>query len=200
MAGKSVLAWHFCGDKLRDGRPIPRNGVWLKHEGECKMCESGLHASRRLIDALHYAPGNTLCRVECADIAVEQDDKLVCHRRRIIARFDATDLLPRAARKFALDVIHLWDAPPVVVKFLKTGDESLRAAAWDAAWDARAAWDAARAVRDAAGDAAGAAWDAWDAARAARDAAGDAARAVRDAQNKWLTREALKILRKQENR
>ena len=24
---KTVLAWHFCGDKLRDGRPIPRQGT-----------------------------------------------------------------------------------------------------------------------------------------------------------------------------
>ncbi len=197
---KTVLAWHFCGDALRDGRPIPPNGVWLKHEGKCVMCKSGLHASRRLIDALNYAPGNTLCRVECADIAAEQDGKLVCHKRKIIARFNAEDLLWRASRKFALDVIHLWDAPPIVVKFLKTGDGSLRAAALDAvgtAWDdaADAAWDAvwtARAARPAV----------WTARAALSAALADArgawatAREAGEAQNKWLTREAMKIIRR----
>ena len=201
---KSVLAWHFVADKLRDGRPIPRKGVWLKHETECVMCEAGLHASRRLLDALQYAPGKMLCRVECVDVAAEQDDKLVCHKRKIIARFDSEELLWRASRKFALDVIHLWPAPKVVIKFLKTGDKSLRAAAWDAARDA--AWSAARAAARAAawGAARDAAWAAaWDAVRdAARDAAWgaawDAARdAVWVAQNKWLTREVMKIIRRQ---
>jgi len=198
---KSVLAWHFVADKLRDGRPIPRKGVWLKHETECVMCEAGLHASRRLLDALQYAPGKMLCRVECVDVAAEQDDKLVCHKRKIIARFDSEELLWRASRKFALDVIHLWPAPKVVIKFLKTGDKSLRAAAWAAA--GAAAWAAA-------GDAAGAAaWAAWaaagdaagDAWAAAGDAAGDAwaaaGAAAGAAQNKWLTREVMKIIRRQ---
>jgi hypothetical protein len=96
------------------------------------------------------------------------------------------------ARRVALDVIHLWDAPPIVKEYLETGDESKRAAAWAAARDA--AWDAARdaawaAARDAARAAAwAAAWDtAWDAAwaasrAAARDAARDASMAAaRDA-------------------
>ena len=76
----------------------------------------------------------------------------------------------RFACQCALDVIHLWNAPPIVKRYLKTGNEKLRAAAWAAAWDA---------AGDAAGAAAGAA--AWaaagDAARAAaRAAAGDAMR------------------------
>ena len=54
----------------------------------------------------------------------------------------------RFACDCALDVIHLWDAPPIVKKYLETGDEKIRAAARDAAWDA--AWAAAG---DAAGDA-----------------------------------------------
>jgi hypothetical protein len=40
-------------------------------------------------------------------------------------------------RQCALDVIDLWDAPAVVRQYLETGDESLRASAWDAAWDAQ---------------------------------------------------------------
>jgi len=70
----------------------------------------------------------------------------------------------------ALSVIHLWDAPKVVIQYLETQDESIRdaaMAAWDAAWDA--AW-VERAAERAAARAAiwGAAQTAaWDAARAA---------------------------------
>jgi hypothetical protein len=185
---KTIQAWHFVNGTLRDGRSIPKDGEVLRYTGPLVMCKSGLHASREPFDALQYAPGPTLCLVNCAGEIVEGDDKLICSERTIIARMDATDLLRYFARMQALSVIHLWDTEPkdVVLDFLMTGDESLRAAAcaaaraaaWDAAcaaardaaWDA--AWDAARAAaRAAAGDAA------WDAARAAaRDAAGDAAR------------------------
>jgi hypothetical protein len=162
---KTVLAWHFVNDRLRDGRPIPADGVELRHEnGPVVMCQSGLHASRSLLDALNYAPGHTLCRVEMRDIVAEDDDKLVARSRTILWRIDAEPVLRQFARDCALEVLHLWAAPDVVVEYLLTGDESLRAAARDAA--RAAAWDAAwAAARDAARDAA---WDAaWDAARAA---------------------------------
>ena len=185
----TIIAYHFCGDTLRDGRPIPPDGEWLAHDGPVVMCESGLHASRHPFDALQYAPGPILCRVECADVVDEEADKLVCRRRRIITRIDATELCRQAARRYALDVLHLWeDAPQVVRDYLTTGDDSIRAAARDAAW--AAARDAARAAaraaaRDAARDAARAAARdaardaAWAAAWAAlSDAASDAARAA----------------------
>ena len=144
----TVLAYHFCGPKLRDGRPIPPDGEWLAHDGPVVMCESGLHASRHPFDALQYAPGPILCRVECADVVDEEADKLVCRRRRIITRIDSTDLCLQAARRYALDVIHLWPAPDVARLYLETGAESLKVAAWAAAWAAAraAARDAARAA------------------------------------------------------
>ena len=129
----SVIAYHFCGDTMRNDRPIPPDGEWLTHDGPVVMCESGLHASRHPFDALQYAPGPLLCRVECADVVDEGADKLVCRRRRIITRIDSTDLCLQAARRYALDVIHLWPAPDVVRLYLETGDESLEVAARDAA-------------------------------------------------------------------
>jgi hypothetical protein len=176
---KTIQAWHFVNGTLRDGRPIPKDGEVLRYKGPLVMCESGLHASREPYDAMQYAPGPTLCLVNCSGEIVEGDDKLICTERTIIARMDATDLLRYFARMQALSVIHLWDTEPkdVVLDFLMTGDESLRDAAWAAAGDA--AWAAAGdAAWAAAGDAAWAtAWDAaWDAARAAAwAAAGDAA-------------------------
>ena len=149
-----IPAWHFAGERLRNGDRVPVNGKWLTWNGPLKMCESGLHASREPFDALQYAPGPILCKVECDGKIIEQNDKLVCQRRRILARVDATELLRYFARTQALSVVHLWDAPDIVLDYLMMDDENIRAAARNAAW--AAAWAAARA----------AAWAAaWDAAR-----------------------------------
>lgn len=159
-----IRAYHFVGKTLRDGRPVPPDGEWLEHDGPIVMCQSGLHASRHPFDALRYAPGATLCLVDCDGDVEEDTDKLVCRRRRIVARIDATDLLLAFAREQALGVVHLWDAPEVVVRYLQTGDETIRATADAAAWYAAlaaadaAAWSAAlAAARD---DAGAAAWSA----------------------------------------
>ncbi len=179
-----MMAYHFVGKTLRDGRPIPADGEWLEHDGTIEMCNSGLHASLHPFDALKYAPGDTLCIVDVEGDIEQQSDKLVCRRRRIVARLDATELLWAFSRKCALDVIHLWDAPAVVREYLKSGREDLRAAALaaarDAAWAAAlaAALAAARAAAWAAALAAArdAAWAAaWDAQRQAFQVAVDAA-------------------------
>ena len=115
------------------------------------MCESGLHFSRLPHQALEYAPGATICLVEVGGEVVEETngDKGICSRRKIIARMDATELLRFYARMQAVKVLEYWDTEPpeVVCDYLMTGDESLRAAAWDAARAAArdAAWDAANA-------------------------------------------------------
>ena len=147
-----IRAYHFVGATLRDGSPIPPDGEWLEFSGECVMCTSGLHWSRHPFHALTYAPGATLCLDDVDEIIAEQNDKGLSRRRRIVARFDATDMLWEMARWSALQVIHLWNAPQVVRDYLTTGDESLRAAAWAAARDAAqdAAWDAAEAAAGAA--------------------------------------------------
>ena len=176
--------YHFTGDTLRDGRPVPAIGEWLVHEGPIKLCASGLHASRHPFDALTYAPGARLHRVELRGIEGEEADKVVARERRIIASIDAADLLRAFARQCALDVVELWDAPDVVRTYLLTGDETIRAAARAAARAAEAAQDAwaARATAWAAQDA----WDAWDAwaAQAAWAAAQAAAWAAQAAKQK----------------
>ncbi len=175
-----ILAWHFCGDTLRDGSPIPDDGVTLEHDGDLVMCETGLHASVNIMDALNYAPGHTICRVRVEGHQKQgHSDKLVCRSRTVLWRIDGEQILRDFARWCALQVVHLWDAPAVAKKYLETGKKELRDAAWAAA--GAAAGDAAQAAaRDAARGAA--------AQAAARDAAWDAARAAaRDAQNKQLT-------------
>ena len=155
---ETILGWHWTGEALRDGRPLPAVGEWLEHEGPVVICESGLHGSRAILDALRYAPGHMLHRVEFADVAEEHNDKLVARRRCIVWSFNVEDVLRSFARRVALDVAHQWDMPDVVREYLETGREELRTAARSAAWDAArsaarsAAWDAARSA-------------AWDSAR-----------------------------------
>lgn len=175
-----IRAYHFFGERLRDGRPVPADGERLTaYDQPLKLCSYGLHASRHPADALRYAPGSNLALVDLSGDVLEGDDKLCASERTIIARIDATPLLRQFAREQALSVLHLWDAPGVVRRYLETGDESLRVAAWAAAWDteaaAKIAWTAAWTAEGAADCAA--AWDAaWAAARAAsRDAADCAA-------------------------
>lgn len=172
---KPIMAWWFgrgdgslgFGDTRR-----PRKGRALVHRGELKPCKSGLHASTNILDALKYAPGERLWRVEMSGEVVLENDKLVASRRKHLWCIDAKPVLRKFARMCALDVIDLWDAPDVVVRYLKTGDESIQIAARSAAW-AAALGAAQSAARSAACDAAraaacGDAWvDACDAALAA---------------------------------
>ena len=175
---KTFFAWHFTADKLRDGSPLSKVGMWEHYEGKLELYKSGLHWSRDPFDALQHAPGANLRRVEIKGDILEQSNKGCSHYRRTVYQFDATELLRYFARMQALSIIHLYPngADDVVFDYLMTGDESLRAAAWAAAWDVAgaAAWVAARdsawaAARDSAGAAAGAA--AWDSAGAAAGAA-----------------------------
>jgi len=134
-------AWHFVGNRLRDGAPIPKDGEKLIYPGQPILCERGLHASLQAFDALQYAPGNTLCLVECGGTVLHSDDKLVCTERTILARMDAEPLLRQFARSQALAVLHLWEPPQVVLDYLM-GDDAARYAARYAARDA--AWAAAK--------------------------------------------------------
>jgi hypothetical protein len=172
---KRILAWHFLpGDGTvlaNTGDPVPPDGVWIEVAPPIKLCERGLHASLSPLDALQYARGSVVCRVELAGDVLYGDDKLCATKRRILWRIDAEHALRAFARRCALDVIHLWDAPEIVVRYLRTSDEAIGAAAWGAARGA--AWGAA-----------------WGAARDAAFAAaqGAARTAARDAQSRRLTR------------
>jgi len=169
-----TTGWHFAAQPgvLRDGRAFTL-GETLRHEGPVVPCDRGYHASPTVLDALRYAPGPYLYRVELGGTIVPHGDPVnkyaASERTAISGGADASPLLRTFARSCALDVVHLWDAPPVVMQYLLTGDEALRSAAGATAWVA-------------AGVAAGAAaWAAWGAARAAARAAGAAGAAARAA-------------------
>jgi hypothetical protein len=184
---QKVLAWHFTSDTLRDGRPVPAVGVTLTHKGPVAQCESGLHASKNLVDCIGYAPyGSTLLhRVELWGDVNEGNDKLVARNRRIIATIPATDFLREFAREVALEALLSYFPAPAddteafedyahVLTYLASGASELRPEAESAGWRLRDhAWADYRADAADAADAAAAA-----ARAAAADAAADAAAAA----------------------
>ena len=122
-----MICYHFTNSTLRDGKPIPPIGEWLVFDGKPVPCECGLHASPDAFDALQYAPGETLHQVELGGIIKEHGNpinKFAAQKRKIVASIDAAPVMRLFARRVALDVIHLWDAPPIVKEYLETGDES----------------------------------------------------------------------------
>jgi hypothetical protein len=163
---KTFFAWHFTGNKLRDGSPLPKIGVWEHYEGKLELCAAGLHWSRDPFDALQHAPGANLRRVEIKGDFLEQEDKGCSHYRRTVYQTDATELLRYFARVQALSVVHLYPngTDDVLFNYLMTGDESIRDGARSAAESA--ARHAARAAAQSA---------AWAAARSAAESAAQSA-------------------------
>ena len=137
------LAWHFTGDTLRDGSPIPDVDQKLIFKGDIKICSRGYHWSKQPFDALQYAPGSKLHLVEYGGTVVEHNDKGCSSERTILKSMDATTLLRRFAADQALSVAHLWEMPDVVREYLTTLDEKLRAAAYTASAAYAAAYTAA---------------------------------------------------------
>ena len=170
-------------------------GETLTVAGPIFMCQRGLHACERLLDALAYANGTVICEVALGADVYTEADKSVSSSRTCIAMTTpevGERILRNFARWCALDVAHLWDMPEDVRQYLETGDESVRTAAWSAAWSAAdaaaksasrsaaetAAWTASRSAAWTAGEAAAdvASWTAAkSASRSAARAAGEAA-------------------------
>ena len=91
----NILAWHFLPENglTRFNEIKVEPGVEIVHKGKLKLCDSGLHASIKLDDALSFAPGPILCRVRCEGRVKQGDDKLVCSRRTVLWMFDASRVL-----------------------------------------------------------------------------------------------------------
>jgi len=127
VSATSELCFHFL--RVVDGVPVLRDGVtpappvgeWLEYTGPLVCCRSGLHASRRAIDALSYYnwENGVVCLVEVDGIGGEENDKIVCSRRRIVAMVEADELLrlfARAARDAA------WDATNDLLESMLLGE------------------------------------------------------------------------------
>jgi outer membrane protein assembly factor BamB len=187
--------WWFSENSKRlgykDNRKI-KLGITHKVKGKPVLCKHGLHASKKIIDALEYARGDIIWKVELGGVVLKGDDKMVATERTYIdGGVDISEVLKKFARMCALDVVHLWDAPDVVMEYLKTGNETLRYTAWSAACNSAGAGGAAWA---------GAGGAARYASRhasmgAARDTAAEAAEAACDASWEAVAKEARLLAR-----
>ena len=170
-----MKAWHFLAEDCRlryDDRQLvePGSVIELPRGRDLVLCEWGLHASKRPIDALKYAPGSVLCRVELSGGVVHDTDKSVGHRREVLWMADITWELHELAcwcAEAALRAANVtdersWNAIRVKRAWMdgEASDADLSAAAnaamnaawsaamnatWNAAWNAAgsAAWSAA---------------------------------------------------------
>ena len=104
MKEERILAWHFLPNDgcLRNGNgregqygkwrnPKVRACVVYVHKGPIEPCKRGLHASIKATDALRFASGTVVTRVECWDrVEHEGGNKLVCGHRKVLWVADAT--------------------------------------------------------------------------------------------------------------
>jgi hypothetical protein len=159
-----MKAWHFLADngKTRDGIQV-EVGQTLRVDPPLEMCRHGLHASLRALDALDYAPGAIVCRVELSGEIQQEPNKLVASERTVLWMEDATRVLHKFACVCAEQALRTVQASgytvdprsqqAIAVKRLwldgRASDAKLsaaRTAAWDAvlASSRTAARDAAR--------------------------------------------------------
>jgi hypothetical protein len=156
-----MLAWHF----LREDRKLRYPPYTLVEVGQkstveppLELCEWGLHASKRAIDALNYAPGSMACQVELSGEILEGDDKVCATERTVLKMIDATNTL----HEFAC-----WCAGQALLKEREAGREP-DPRSW-AAVEAKRKWLRGE-ITDKELTATGAAWDAAGATGAAQNA------------------------------
>ena len=105
---KRILGWHFCNEDMLlgygDGRKIV-DGKTLSVKGTPVLCDHGLHASKKLIDALYFAQGSILCRVEVWGNLKVDNDKLVGTHRKCLWHLDISNLLHEFACRCTEDVL-----------------------------------------------------------------------------------------------
>ena len=185
--------WHFVADdKLRGGGIPAAPGETERWNGPLVLCRSGLHASKRALNALELAPCGRTTQVRLVTLGgqvLHDDDKSVASERTIIASADCTrtlyeyalwcaesvrHLMTDARSANALDVRRRWLDGQATDDELAAAGAAARAAAWAAAGDE--AWAAA-------GD------EAW---AAARDAAWSAALDAQEAKFLELANETKK--------
>ena len=101
---KPTEAWHFVREDRRlgygDGN-IVAPGYVYEVSGPVELCRWGLHASVKPLDALKFAPGPIVCRVELSGQIKTAEDKAVATRREVLWMSDATNTLHEFACQVA---------------------------------------------------------------------------------------------------
>jgi hypothetical protein len=196
------LGWHLLGADKRlrhDMREvIVELGKTYSCKGRLKLCETGMHASKRAIDCLEFSTGTVFCRVELIGERIDGDKKSCARKRKVLWMVDAEKILHeftcRCAEQ-ALDLVEPFDSTVdprsraaiatkrAWLKSTSTNEElaAAEAEAWSAFY-ASASGHAEITAQDAA-------WiSAWAATKDAKEAAAAAIQVAGDAQNAELER------------
>jgi len=179
----TMMGWHFSGTHLDfDLSHIKvKAGLVLRMGGPLSLCERRFHASAKPLDALQYASGTIVSRVELFNHVVSEPlqvdtDKAVATGRAHIWVADAERTLHEFAlwcansalereRKAGLETDERsWQALEIKQLWLngKATDHEMDAArdsAWDAAWDSAGDSDRVAARASARASARDSAWD-----------------------------------------
>jgi len=125
-----MKAWYFAHESKKlqygDGRGIK---IGETHTVDCvpQCCKEGLHGSVKLRDALSFAKGYIIYRVDINGKIDKQDDK-ICGQSRtyLYGGVNVENELREFARWCVLEMMIKCGAPEVIVNYFKTGEESIR--------------------------------------------------------------------------
>ena len=126
--GERILTWHWVDQRrtLRDGNTVAAGYVYSV-AGKLKMCSWGLHASRRPLDALNYAPGPIVCRCESWGSVKEwRGDKLVSKHREVLWMADASEVLNAFAKEKRVRVPTSFLLSPTYLALYAARDHTAR--------------------------------------------------------------------------
>ena len=92
---KEWFGWHFLPEdrRTRWGGKLVRKGTVIRASGPLVLCENGVHASAKALDALAYAPGPVVCWVRLGGKILHGEDKSVARERKCLAIADAWAVL-----------------------------------------------------------------------------------------------------------
>jgi len=120
-----MLGWYFSNNskQLRygDGRKI-RPGITHKVTGVPFLCQWGLHASKNIVDALIWAPGLYIWRVELSGQLKFSSDKMVASERKYLWGYRSEDIFKKFLRLCAYDLRNLLTMDLFIEEYLRTGD------------------------------------------------------------------------------
>jgi len=123
-AASDLLLFHFVGDRLLDGRPVPADGELLS-----ALSGGQLAGYPTAGEAMAKAEGTTLCLVTLlgAKRCAYPGAAWSAGARLIVKRIDAAPLLRAFAMHCAQDVLQFWDAPEIIGRYLSSADQALGA-------------------------------------------------------------------------
>ena len=184
---KKILAWHFVTDDriLAHQEPpmaVVPGYIYGEPKGGIIICKRGMHASRKVCDALSFAPGSQLCRVRIWGDVLEQRDKIMGRYREVLAMRDVAselrlwgcwcvrntpigngkttwDLLTDERSRNTIEVAERFARNEVTREELAAASAAASAADRAAAWAAASAADRAAAWAAASAAASAAAWE-----------------------------------------